>query len=81
VHSDPGDLCLDDAPVEAAVEVARLDRCAVAGGEHQAGIGPGIDGLVVVGVLLLLAEQKLSALKYLAPHDGITSKNEASTSG
>ena len=56
MHSDLGDPCLGDAAVEAATEVARLDRGAVPGGEDQAGIDPGVPGLLAVGVLLLPAE-------------------------
>ena len=49
-------FALRDAAVEAAAEVARLDRRAVAGGEHQAGVDPGVSGALPVGVLLLPAE-------------------------
>src|SRR5215471_19632716 len=58
VHCDLGNPGLCDATVEAAVEVARLDRCAVAGGEHQAGFGPCIVSMIAVSVLLLSAELK-----------------------
>ena len=54
VHCDLGDLGLCDAAVDAAVEVARLDWHAIAGGEHQAGFGPCAVSLIAVGVLLLL---------------------------
>jgi hypothetical protein len=56
VHGDPWHLRFGDTAVEAAGEVAWLDRCAVAGGEDQAGAGPPAVGPVVVGVLVLLAE-------------------------
>jgi hypothetical protein len=42
MHGDPGDPGGSDAPVKAAVEVARLDRGAVTGSEDQAGINPAI---------------------------------------
>src|SRR5689334_10794606 len=58
VHGDLRDLCPGDAPVEAAVEVARLDGCAIARGEDQAGVDPGSVCVVAVGVLVLLAELK-----------------------
>jgi hypothetical protein len=64
--SDPQDLRvawtvirrtrLADAPVEAAGEVARFDRRAEAGSEHQSGVGPAVAGLFPSGVLLLPAE-------------------------
>ena len=46
----------DDAAVEAAAEVARLDRGAMPGGEDQTGIDPAITCAVTVGILLLLAD-------------------------
>jgi hypothetical protein len=42
VHGDPGNPRSDDTAVETAVEVARLDRRAVPGGEDQAGVYPAI---------------------------------------
>jgi hypothetical protein len=56
VHGDPGNSRTRDAAVEAAAEVARLDRRAAAGGERQAGVNPGACGADSVGVLLLPAE-------------------------
>jgi hypothetical protein len=53
---DLGNVRLVDAAAEAAVEVTRLDRRAVAGSEDQAGLDPGIPRLFPVGVLLFLAE-------------------------
>jgi len=49
-----------DAPVKAAVEVARLDRRAVPGGEDQAGVNPAISRTITISVLLLLADLKRS---------------------
>jgi hypothetical protein len=49
-----------DAPVKAAVEVARLDRRAVPGGEDQAGVYPAISRTITISVLLLLADLKRS---------------------
>ena len=56
VDGDPADLRFADAAVEAAGEVARLDRRAAPGGENQAGLHPAGTGSVPVGVLLLPAE-------------------------
>jgi hypothetical protein len=56
VHGDLGDFRSGDAAVEAAAEVARLDRCAVPGGEDQAGVDPGVSRAFPVGLLLLPAE-------------------------
>ena len=56
VHGDLGDFRPGDTAVKAAAEVARLDRCAVPGGENQAGVNPGISRVFPVGVLLLPAE-------------------------
>jgi len=58
VDSDPGNAGGDDAPVEATVEVARLDRRAVPGGEDKAGVDPSVSSTLAVGVLLLLADLK-----------------------
>ena len=52
VHGDPPDAGRVAAAVPGAVEVARLDRRAVAGGEDQAGVVPGLAG-VLPGCLLL----------------------------
>ena len=56
MHGDPGGPRGGDAPVEAAVEVARLDRGSVAGGEDQAGIDPAISRTNASGVLLFLTD-------------------------
>ena len=40
MHRDGRDTGLNDAAVEAAVEVARLDRSPASGREHQPGVGP-----------------------------------------
>lgn len=45
-----------DALVEAAVEVARLDRGAVTGREDEPGLDPAVDGRFAVGVLLAPAD-------------------------
>jgi hypothetical protein len=50
------DLRPRDAAVEAAAEVPRLNRRAVAGGEHQAGVDPGVSGTLPIGVLKLPAQ-------------------------
>jgi hypothetical protein len=54
VDGDPEDSRGDDAAVEAAAEVARLDRGTVPRGEDQAGIDPAVSRTLVVSVLLLL---------------------------
>ena len=59
MHGDLGNVGLDDAAVEAAVELARFDRCAVAGGKHQVVVKPSILCLIAVGLLLLLAQLEL----------------------
>src|SRR5579862_8947121 len=56
VDRDPRHLGLDDAAIEAAVEVSRLQCRAVTGGEHQAGVDPGTVSSLPVGLLLLLTE-------------------------
>jgi hypothetical protein len=60
VHRDLGNACPGDAAVEAAVEVARLDRRAVPGGEDQASVDPDVSRMVTISVLLLLADLKRS---------------------
>jgi hypothetical protein len=55
VDGDPGYAGGDDAAVEAAAEVARLDRRTVPRSEDQAGIYPAVSRAVAVSVLLLLA--------------------------
>src|SRR6478609_536136 len=60
VHGDPGNPRSNDAPVKAAVEVARLDRRAVPGGEDQTGVYPAISRTITINVLLLLADLKRS---------------------
>jgi hypothetical protein len=60
VHGNPGNPRSHDAPVEAAVEVARLDRRAVPGGEDQASVDPDVSRMVTISVLLLLADLKRS---------------------
>ena len=60
VDGDPRDARGDDAAVEAAVEVPRLDRGAVPGGEHQPGIDPAVSGTIIVGILLFPADVKSS---------------------
>ena len=60
MDGDPGYPGGGDAPVEAAVEVARLDRCAVSGGEDQASVYPAVSRTVTISVLLLLADLKRS---------------------
>jgi len=55
VHGDPGNPRSDDAAVETAVEVARLDRCAVPGGEDQAVVNPAISRTLAVRILLFHA--------------------------
>jgi hypothetical protein len=56
VHRNPEDLRQPDPPVEAAVEVTRLDGRAMAGGEYQAGLDPGPTCPGTVSLLLLPAE-------------------------
>ena len=56
VHGDPGDMGLDDAAIEAAAEVPRLQRRTVAGGEDQARFDPCSISPPTVGLLLLLTE-------------------------
>ena len=56
VHGDLGHFRFCDAALEAAIEVARLDRGTIVGGEHRASFDPAIPGTLQVGVLLLLAE-------------------------
>jgi len=60
VHGNPGSLRPGDAAIEAAAEAPRLDRCAMTGGEHQAGIDPRSVSRSVVGSLLL---QELSGIE------------------
>jgi hypothetical protein len=60
VHGNPGHSGGNDAPVEAGVEVARLNRRTVPGGEDQAGIGPAISRTGPVCVLLLAADLQSS---------------------
>jgi len=56
MDGDPGYPGGDDATVEAAAEVARLDWRTVPGGEDQAGIYPAVSRTVAVDVLLCLAD-------------------------
>jgi hypothetical protein len=56
VNGDPGDPGSTGAAVEAAIEVARFARCAVPGGEHQAGFDPSITSLGTVSVLAPIAD-------------------------
>ena len=53
---DAGDTSGEDAAVEAAAELARLDRGAVPGSEDPASIDPAVSGPVTVSILLLLAD-------------------------
>ncbi len=50
VDGDPGNPRSNDAPVEAAVEVARLDRRAVPGGEDQTGVDPAIFRTITIWI-------------------------------
>jgi hypothetical protein len=70
MHGDLRHLRFDDTALEAAVEVARLDRGAMAGGEYQAGFDPGIPGALPLGVLLFLAEFEGGDAQVLAEFEG-----------
>ena len=60
VDGDPGHSGFDDAAIEAAAEVSRLQRRPVAGREHQTRIDPGSVNPAPVGFLLFAADHPAS---------------------
>jgi hypothetical protein len=75
MHRDLGDFRLIYAAAEAAAEVTRPDRRAVASGEHQAGIDPGFPRTGAVGFLLVPAEPERSDAQ-IGQGDGIADRDD-----